>query len=95
MPTKSAKKKRIDFELSAPEAKQVFITGDFSSWDGKGIAMKRNRTGLWKTSLNLKPGRYEYKFIVDGQWWTDPTNTNTVGNSFGSANSVVDIITKQ
>ncbi|MBN3038574.1 MAG: helix-turn-helix domain-containing protein [Candidatus Omnitrophica bacterium] len=91
MATKGTKKKKVDFQLSAPEAKKVYITGDFNSWSEKGITMKKSKTGTWKTSVNLKPGRYEYKFIVDGQWWNDPTNDNTVNNSFGSTNSVVEL----
>jgi 1,4-alpha-glucan branching enzyme len=93
MAAKSTKKK-VDFQLQAPQAKRVLVTGDFISWDEKGITLKKSRTGTWKTSLNLKPGRYEYKFIVDGQWWNDPTNSNTVTNSLGTINSVVEIATK-
>jgi transcriptional regulator with XRE-family HTH domain len=93
MATKCAKKK-VDFEISAPDARKVQITGDFTSWNEKGITMKKNKTGLWKTSMSLKPGRYEYKFIVDGQWWTDPANSSIVGNSFGTTNSVVEIISR-
>lgn len=83
----SADKKVVSFELMAPNAKEVVVTGDFTSWSSTGIAMKKGSNGNWKTAVNLKPGKYEYKFVVDGQWWNDPNNKATVTNSFGSLNS--------
>ncbi len=83
--------KKNRFQISAPEASSVLLTGDFSGWDSSGIPMKRSKKGTWKTEVNLKPGRYEYKFIVDGQWWTDPLNDNIITNSLGSQNSVIEI----
>lgn len=84
-------RRKVDFELMAPEAKKVLLAGDFNSWDEDGIALKKSRGGLWKTSLSLKPGRYEYKFIVDGQWWLDPANIDTINNTYGSLNSLKEV----
>ncbi|MFA5087573.1 MAG: helix-turn-helix domain-containing protein [Candidatus Omnitrophota bacterium] len=83
--------KKTTFELKAPAAKKVALTGDFNSWDKSGIAMEKDKNGLWKTSVSLKPGKHQYKFIVDGQWWNDPANKNTVMNPLGTLNSVKDI----
>lgn len=88
---KKIKQKRIDFELMAPQANRVVLSGDFSSWDEDGILMRRVKSGLWKTSVNLAPGRYEYKFIVDGQWWTDPANNTFTTNALGSQNSIKEV----
>ncbi len=30
--------------------------------------------GVWSFPLYLKPGKYTYKFIVDGEWMIDPAN---------------------
>ncbi|MCK9294857.1 MAG: isoamylase early set domain-containing protein [Desulfobulbaceae bacterium] len=90
----SAKKKTIqstEFSLTAPEAKQVFIAGDFNDWNASEHAMRKFKDGKYSKMLKLKPGRYEYQFIVDGQWWTDPANPNRQPNSFGSENSVIEI----
>lgn len=81
-------KKKVVFELMAPEAQKVRLTGDFNSWDDNGIPMKRNKNGLWKTGVELTSGTHEYKFIVDDQWWTDPKNDMKVNNAFGDLNSV-------
>ncbi|MGI8437999.1 MAG: hypothetical protein ACR2NX_14050, partial [Chthoniobacterales bacterium] len=40
-------------------------------------------------SIPLKPGRYEYKFFVDGRWTGDPANTETAPDRHGGLNSVV------
>jgi len=87
----TAKALRVDFELLAPDAKKVAVTGNFSSWDASGVSMKKIKGGVWKASVSLEPGKYEYKFIVDGQWMNDPSNNNTVKNQFGTLNSVKDV----
>jgi len=35
------------------------------------------------------PGRYEYKFLVDGEWHRDPVNQEVCDNDFGTLNSVI------
>ncbi len=82
---------KVTFTLIAPEAKKVTITGDFNKWEHKSISMRKNKDHLWKKSLILKPGRYEYKFVVDGNWISDPNNSNRVLNSFGTENSVIEV----
>ncbi|MBU1998678.1 MAG: glycogen-binding domain-containing protein [Candidatus Omnitrophica bacterium] len=52
---------------------------------------KKDTTGFWKAKVSLKPGKYEYKFFVDGSWISDPKSQNTVYNSFGSQNSILEI----
>ena len=91
MMVKRSEQKKIDFELIAPEAQKVVLTGDFNSWDENGIAMKKNKNGLWKIGVKLDKGRYEYKFIVDNNWWTDPQNDTKATNSFGDLNSVMEV----
>jgi hypothetical protein len=53
--------------------------------------MKNNDVGIWEKILMLYPGRYEYKFLVDGQWWNDPGNDRVCPNSFGTLNSIVKV----
>lgn len=89
-----AKRKTIqstEFSLSAPEAKEVFVAGDFNNWNASEHAMRKFKDGKYIKKLKLKPGRYEYQFVVDGQWRTDPANPNRQPNSFGSENSVIEI----
>ena len=48
--------------------------------------------GLWQTTLALKPGRYQYKFVVDGEWMADPEAKQNVFNVHGTLNSVIEVV---
>lgn len=80
-----------EFTVVAPDAKNVYLAGEFNNWNVSEFPMRRYKNGLYKKSLKLTPGRYEYQFIVDGNWWTDPKNSERVLNSFGTENSVLNI----
>ena len=86
-----SRSKRVVFSLKAVNAKEVFITGSFISWDNRGIPMKQDKDGVWHAAVDLLPGRYEYKFIVDGIWQADPANPVSAVNSFGTINSIKEI----
>jgi hypothetical protein len=43
----------------------------------------------WGKDLVLPPGIYEYRFVVDGEWVTDPKAAEAVPNPFGSSNSIL------
>lgn len=77
------------FTLRAPPFAQVFLAGDFNRWDPKANPMSHNGS---RFSLNIKlpPGRYQYKYIIDGEWTVDPTAPMTVSN-IGTTNNVVTV----
>ena len=52
------------------------------------IKMNRVPDG-WELHAELPPGRYEYKFIVDGEWMHDPVNKEKVKNEHQTFNSVL------
>jgi 1,4-alpha-glucan branching enzyme len=86
-----AQKKRITFKLEASEAKEAILVGDFNNWDVKKHRMKKDNKGRWTKIVTLAPGRYEYKFLVDGQWQNDPGNVQTVHNSLGTLNNILTV----
>lgn len=86
MPQKS--KKRVYFRLQAPNAKEVNVLGSFNDWEKRPL--KKQKDGEWSTWTNLAPGRYEYRFMVDGQWQNAP-ESETVANEYGSENSVLKV----
>jgi len=71
--------KGVRFTYYDPAANQVFLAGEFNNWSTTATPMKRDPDGVWWVILDLPPGRYEYKFVVDGQWMADPMNPITVG----------------
>ena len=79
------------FKLYAPAAKNVVVAGSFNKWDTKKLLAKKDSKGNWSAKVALKPGRHEYKFIVDGAWINDPRCTSCVANSLGSHNCVIEV----
>jgi len=81
--------KEVLLEYTNPQAKKVTVAGTFNSWDANSLLAKKDRKGNWTVKVALNPGRYEYKFVVDGSWVTDPVCKENISNTVGSANSVV------
>jgi len=74
----------------APDA--VCLAGDFNSWvPDSGVLLESHEDGSWTKFIPLKPGRYEYRLVVDGQWMPDPMNPSRVPNGIGSVNSVLEV----
>lgn len=82
------KPKKVPFEFVAPDAQKVSLAGNFNNWDPKTNLMKKDKKGVWKVTVSLSPGRYEYRFFVDGNWESDPSCAGCVPNEFGSQNCV-------
>ena len=76
------------FRYHAPAAMMVLLAADFTDWQAKPIPMKKGADGVWEVEVNLAPGTYHYRFMVDGEWRDDPECTLRVPNPFGSANAV-------
>jgi 1,4-alpha-glucan branching enzyme len=83
----------VQFTCFAPKAHRVVIVGDFNGWSTTADPMyDREEKGAWSITLPLQPGRYEYKFLVDGEKWiADPGNPKKSKDGFGAYNSVVEV----
>jgi hypothetical protein len=79
----------VEFRLSGyPSANLVVLAGSFNNWNQSQILFAKQRDG-WICRIKLQPGKYLYKFIVDGNWITDPSNPNVEADSNGNVNSVL------
>lgn len=75
---------KITFNYFAPTAGSVTVAGEMNGWDAKAAPLTYDEaTGFWSVEQELAPGKYEYKFVVDGgNWVTDPRNdAQSNGNS--------------
>jgi 1,4-alpha-glucan branching enzyme len=82
---------RLLFVFHDDDAKSVSVAGDFNGWNRLATPLERDGAGLWTTEI-LAPhaGRFEYKFIVNGQrWLEDPSNGMKAPDSYGGLNSVL------
>ena len=82
----------IEFVLEMPNAQKVILMGDFDQWDPKTNPMRMDKNGVWRETVMISPGRYEYRFWVDGEWYNDPRNMRRCPNCFGSENNVIEIM---
>lgn len=71
---------------------KVAVAGDFNGWSDTADRLKRDpELGVWQACVNVPPGRYRYRLIVDGNWTNDPYNSYVESNPFGELNSVVEV----
>ena len=82
---------RVALELVKPGARKVCVAGSFNGWKPEQAPLVSVGDGHWVGNLTIDPGRYEYLFVVDGQWLPDPNAKETVQNPFGGRNSVLTV----
>lgn len=79
----------VTFTVEAPNAARVQLAGDFNNWIPDDCAMEPGGV-VWKKTLNLAPGRYLYRFVIDGEWRSDPSNSMVQPGTFGGLDSVLE-----
>jgi len=82
----------VIFAVRFEQANRVALAGDFNGWSPDANVMQPGkRTGEFRMTLPLNPGRYRYRLIVDGKWITDPNNQYVEKNQFGELNNIVEV----
>ena len=79
-------------EVAAPDAKSVYIAGDFNNWSVHANAMKKLKKGGYTATLELEPGKeYQFRYIIDESKWENDWNPDKyVKSPYGdSDNSVI------
>ncbi|MCZ8214903.1 MAG: alpha-amylase family glycosyl hydrolase, partial [Cyclobacteriaceae bacterium] len=71
-------------------AKEVKIKGEFNGWNANQTILTLSNE-VFQSTLNLKPGRYQYLFVIDGREIRDPENKDSVENGMGGWNSVLQL----
>jgi 1,4-alpha-glucan branching enzyme len=70
----------------------VNVAGEFNAWNTGADPMAKQADGSFTLLKNLPPGRYPYKFVIDGGTWKeDPTAREFVDDGFGGKNSVLTV----
>jgi hypothetical protein len=78
--------------LEAPSARAVAVAGDFNGWRPEASPLHRGEDGRWSVEIPVEAGRrYEYMFVVDGAWVTDPAARARAADGFGGENAVLDL----
>ena len=61
----------VEFLIFKPDAREVFVAGDFNGWQADELSMHRDATGLWRLRVRLPSGRHRFRYFVDGQPFCD------------------------
>ena len=100
-------KHRCDFESTRParshlvavrftfkdrSAASVSVVGPFNHWQPEAGRLHRVNGACWISDTALMPGRYEYQWVVDGVWMSDPNSDESLPNRFGGRNSVLNLV---
>lgn len=86
----SPREKSVMFSLTSPDSKDVAIVGAFNNWEPE--TMQRGPDGVWRITVQLAHGTYEYRFLVDGVWMQDANNPRRQANDVGGYNSVCNVL---
>ena len=81
--------RRVPLKFQIPNAASVRVSGSFNNWDALGVALNALGDGMWSLDLDLAPGRYEYRLLIDAEWADVPGASETVENTFGGRNAVL------
>ncbi len=81
---------KVGFAFYAPEAKEVYLVGEFNDWKmDTNSRMQKDDKG-WRKNMQLEPGAYRYRFVVDGVWTEDPANPQKALNPYGQMDSLIE-----
>lgn len=78
----------IEFRFFRPHARHVTIAGDFNQWNQTCLPMTKGPDGWWRHELELAPGCYQFRYLGDGEWYTDHAAFGVEHGPFG-LNAVV------
>ena len=81
----------ITYLLHDSQAYKVEVFGNWNNWRSPGISAIQIQPSIWHAKqTRLAPGRYWYKFRLDGsQWMSDPANPRKSVDRSGRINSVL------
>lgn len=89
-PQDASKRKRVVLTIDVGPGKCVSVAGNFNDWDPTSKQLTdKGGSGVYSCALLLKPGTYEYKFVIDGVWCVDTGNPHFTPNDLGTLNSVL------
>jgi hypothetical protein len=80
----------LELSIEAGAASRVTLVGDFNGWSEDGLELvDEDGDGIWTIEIDASPGRYRYRFLVDGETWImDPGADAHVDDGFGGTDSV-------
>ncbi len=86
----------VRFSYHGAAQRSVSVVGDFNGWSKEDDPLKTTADGSWSAVRKLRPGLYQYKFLVDGaEYVTDPGNPALIDNYNRSSRNSVFVLTNE
>ncbi len=80
----------VTFHMAAPGAGQVYLAGTFNNWNSNTDLLRdEDGDGVFSITVQIVPGEYQYKFVIDGTWKEDPHAADYVDDGHGGRNGII------
>jgi 1,4-alpha-glucan branching enzyme len=61
----------VEFRFYRAGATEVLLAADFTGWLDQAVLMRPEGNGWWVARVRLEPGEYRFRYVADGEWFTD------------------------
>lgn len=80
------------FVQPGDRGRRVYVAGDFNKWSATATPLRHDEhLNVWQACVNIPPGRYRYRLVVDGSWEQDEYNSYVESNPFGELNNIIEV----
>ncbi len=80
----------VMFNLPAELGREVAVAGDFNQWSPERLPLRIDpKQECLSARVELPPGRYRYRLVIDGMWRADPYNARQELDANGEPYSVL------
>jgi len=83
--------KPVNFTCLAPQARSVWVVGDFNQWTEGVHPMTRRPDGAWFAAISMHHGHHRYVFVVDGERQLDPRAQGIARNERNERVSLISV----
>jgi len=65
------------------------LAGEFNDWVPDQDVDTQIENGVIRKIIHVKPGKYQYRLVIDGKWQKDSSNPYQILNEYGEVNSLL------
>jgi len=73
----------VEFSFYRPQAKNVFLVGEFNEWRSQDLRMAQSSEGYWQAKMHLPAGEFKFRYRADGEWFADYAAFGVEPSRFG------------
>ena len=82
---------QVELRLGDVDGNSIQLAGDFNGWIPDRNVETVTENGILVKRLELMPGDYQYRLVIDGVWQEDPSNPDQVPNIYGGSKSLLHV----